>query len=207
MFIHPHLSTVTYLTNIGAPTMILPCLADCSSGAPEFRQMEGEAGYVSCPKIGKHLSFDGRLLHAAPSELVKPEVLVKLGQQNMEWVGHRRVTFLVNIWLNHRSIGVQPFPEALVGKLSGNKCWNSDAFSRTEQCGLKNIAIRKEETTEIRWLLGASCDAEEHIQVQVPLNDIQRELSNGGTLCLQWKQGTLEGIRHIIIYKTVGGPR
>merc|ERR1719410_2135300 len=31
---------------------------------------------------------------------------------------HRRVTFLVNIWLNHRPLNCNPFPETMVGNLS-----------------------------------------------------------------------------------------
>jgi len=38
----------------------------------------------------------------------------------------RRVTFLVNVWLNHRPIGVMPFPDGMVGKLRGSDLFGDD---------------------------------------------------------------------------------
>ena len=99
MYIHPHLSTVTYLTDLGAPTMVISKRVDTMTGkyAQEYNRenmpiAHGEChtvnptsdfstsssvdssiteGFVSWPKRGKHLSFDGRFLHAAPSDLME----------------------------------------------------------------------------------------------------------------------------------------
>ena len=76
LYIHPHISTVTYLTDLGAPTMVLSKRVDPMSGAyVTDTDDDGSAsaidGFVSFPKQGKHLSFDGRYLHAAPSDLLK----------------------------------------------------------------------------------------------------------------------------------------
>jgi len=38
----------------------------------------------------------------------------------------RRVTFLVNVWLNHRPIGVMPFPDGMVGRLRGSDLFGDD---------------------------------------------------------------------------------
>lgn len=84
--IHPHLSTVTYLTDWGTPTLVV-----------DRRRLETtrfltpcgaiQEGLLSFPSSGKHIVFDGQLLHG-----------------NIPDVGElgERVTFLVNIWLNHR---------------------------------------------------------------------------------------------------------
>jgi hypothetical protein len=53
----PTLSTVTYLTENSYPTLVFPHRHD----EPEDEQMESLL--VSHPRRGKHLAFDGRLLH------------------------------------------------------------------------------------------------------------------------------------------------
>ncbi len=120
MYIHPHLSTVTYLTDLGAPTMVLSKRVDPMTGAyvsdvDDDGSVSNVNGLVSFPKQGKHLSFDGRYLHAAPSDLLsdglfeeqckfdKPDDMDKKEMKVLER-RHRRVSFLVNIWLNYNNI-------------------------------------------------------------------------------------------------------
>lgn len=217
LFVHPHISTVTYLTDkVGAPTMILPCLADCTSGAPEFRCIDNSY-FVSCPKVGKHISFDGRFLHAAPSQLLSSPACQEEGKQQQNTYGtssgtepYTRVTFLVNIWLNHRPIGVQSFPCSLLPRLSTIS--NSSLFRLLDDgdggvfhnCiaeNMKHVDISKQEDdrAEITWLLGANSDAEERIKVHVPLLAIQRELDSGGTLHIQWEDCQIKGIQHVLV--------
>lgn len=209
LFVHPHLSTVTYLTDrVGAPTMILPCLADCTTGAPEFRCID-HSYFVSCPKVGKHISFDGRFLHAAPSQLVLTsaslEDMLLNGTSASGGSPSSRITFLVNIWLNHRPLGVQTFPGSLLQRISTTSnsplgaSLESNLFQNCTQEKITHSDVTKEPVkAEITWLLGATDDAEEQIKVQVPLGAIQREVNYGGTLCVQWKAGIFEGIKHVL---------
>jgi hypothetical protein len=99
--VHPQLSTVTYLTPFGAPTVVLPVRR--SSAGVLDRLCNGNV-VVSHPVPGKHLAFDGRYLHGVP------EVL-RRAAPGAAAIG-RRVTFLVNVWLNHRPFAVQRFPFA-----------------------------------------------------------------------------------------------
>jgi hypothetical protein len=72
--IYPHLATVTYLTDSGGPTIILNRAGslysddDHSGGVGEM--------IISKPTLGKHVKFDGRLLHAAPSNLIQQQDLI-----------------------------------------------------------------------------------------------------------------------------------
>jgi hypothetical protein len=151
--IHPHLATVTYLTECGGPTIILNRV-----GTPDTTEdLSGLADnmIVSKPVFGKHIKFDGRLLHAAPSDLLEEvddedvdedeendsvsgssagseeesdHVKIDSGDEISESgsvenngsesdetssgeVYPKRVTFLVNIWLNHIPIQSKAFPE------------------------------------------------------------------------------------------------
>eukprot|EP00911_Craspedida_sp_UC1_P001364 UC1_evm1s1029 len=58
------------------------------------------------PAMGRHMVFDGRLLHGASSQL-----------QRHEAHGGVRRTFLVNIWLNYRPQGPEPFPDEYINEL------------------------------------------------------------------------------------------
>jgi hypothetical protein len=88
---HPYLATVTYLEAGGraAPTVMIDgCYKawTLASGEALVR-----AVHLSTPLLGKHICFDGRLLHAAPSDL-SGCFAKKSGRKGA------RVTLLVNIW-------------------------------------------------------------------------------------------------------------
>jgi hypothetical protein len=122
--LYPHLATVTYLTNRGGPTVILSKVGmqssdDCHSGpANEI--------VLSKPVIGKHIKFDGRLLHAAPSNLISKDLSERselpkgiISRDNHQIPEKfKRVTFLVNIWLNRIPQQAVSFPQCSVGKFA-----------------------------------------------------------------------------------------
>ena len=53
------------------------------------------------PERGKHVAFDGRLLHGCVRELMRAGPVDETSC----------VTLHVNIWLNHIPVGVEPFPK------------------------------------------------------------------------------------------------
>ena len=153
MHIHPHISTVTYLTALGGPTFVLSKRVDPMTGRYYVRDEADDnnvkdddgkvssttvEGYVSWPRRGKHLSFDGRMLHGAPSNLMEEGLF----EQQINDINYtesdnndarkilirrqRRVTFLVNIWLNYRPYGVNPFPDGMVTNLSNCDLFGDD---------------------------------------------------------------------------------
>jgi hypothetical protein len=97
--VHPHLSTVTYLTSCGAPTVLLDKTAGVQYDDTSVLYGGIDTAFVSQPRLGKHLVFDGRWLHGAPSALA-----------NQVDVGARRITFLANIWLNYHPSEVERLP-------------------------------------------------------------------------------------------------
>mmetsp|Transcript_26803 Transcript_26803/g.55137 ORF Transcript_26803/g.55137 Transcript_26803/m.55137 type:complete len:489 (+) Transcript_26803:45-1511(+) len=137
MMVHPRVATVTYLSDTGVPTLILdkksPPMSD-----PERKSLNGDIskGWLSHPSFGKHVAFDGRLLHGAPGEYF-PAVVKKHdgseepkakkmkvdqvrngnGDDNMA-LGGKRITFLVNVWLNHCPIDAEILDEEIVEKLT-----------------------------------------------------------------------------------------
>ena len=227
LHVHPHLSTVTYLTDLGAPTMVLNCRVNNVTGewiVPGSDSDEHVEGFVSWPKQGKHLSFDGRFLHAAPPDLMEDnmfeeqcKILITDGdssdvnmlnrQQKLLERRHRRVTFLVNIWLNYRPFNVNPFPDTMIDKLTKtDESRYKDLFSVSDEeesarCvtihnnTVKDVEQESEsndvQTKGFTWPMG-DCDSNEEIQVQMPLLTIQREASRSGNVRIRWET---EGVR------------
>jgi len=121
VLVHPHLATVTYLTAQGGPTIITDRVSPISSEEP----LEGDIStmLVSRPYPGKHISFDGRLLHGAPSEA---NVWQKGADRRGAGGNRERVTFLVNVWLNHTPLSAAPLPKAALSRM---KAGDSSAVS------------------------------------------------------------------------------
>jgi hypothetical protein len=103
----PWRATVTYLGSRGAPTVVLPVAADAHGRAVRA----GADAYISYPVAGKHLCFDGRLLHGALHEL---SASYGAGQQQQEYV---RTSILVNLWTGHAP-DAERLPLALASELS-----------------------------------------------------------------------------------------
>ena len=96
--VHPAVSTVTYITGMGAPTVVIP-LGRRDDGC-------ARSCFISYPTRGKHIVFDGRWLHGAPRSLARtapPDYL--------------RISFLVNIWCGWKPIGVDPLPNRVISEL------------------------------------------------------------------------------------------
>ncbi|KAL1519695.1 hypothetical protein AB1Y20_023205 [Prymnesium parvum] len=129
ILLHPHLATVTYLTDVGGPTLVLdrvsplmqdetPCgpisRATASFPKESITRPDLQPAYFPWAIVGRHLSFDGRLLHGAPSELMQPAGKAAAGSA-------RRVTFLVNVWLNHKPWGSDALEQDLATKIQASQ--------------------------------------------------------------------------------------
>jgi hypothetical protein len=238
-YVHPHLSTVTYLTDFGAPTLafnirihsltgewIMPnCRSDKMDSGFEQSKVKG---FLSWPKFGKHLSFDGRYLHAAPADLMEKGAFQKQCQipehqpQNKatEETGdatttdktklqrrHRRVTFLVNVWLNYKPFGVKPFPDTMINKLSGNKEKQHKLTMKFDNdnnpnSAIQNVVVDRGKGVNITyqaecslekffWPLG-DCDSGESMEADIPLALARAASEKGGSLQLLWERSKSE---------------
>ena len=111
LFVQPQIACVTYLSECGAPTCVVPVTPQpfvssggASGGAPVSSDVPV---FLSHPRPGKTMRFDGRYLHGAPASR-------RVDRQAVS----TRYTFLCNIWLNHRPICSRPCPQAIVDKMS-----------------------------------------------------------------------------------------
>ena len=138
----PVLSTVTYLTaapEIAAPTVIFD---------HTYTQGEDEvmsSMMVSRPRIGKHICFDGRLLHGAPyhpSLLSSPQSKTndEPDQKGSDEASPKepffRVTFLVNIWKDRRPASVHVLDDEIREQII-----SLPQPEHSEQVSLETIAL------------------------------------------------------------------
>jgi hypothetical protein len=129
--LHPHVGTVTYVgaSVEGAPTLVArvggPVAFGESVAARAETDEDGACAYASYPFPGKHIAFDGRWIHGAPANLARGRGLDDVDDDANEendddetQTRAPRVTFLVNVWLNHAPGGAAPFPEDAVARTS-----------------------------------------------------------------------------------------
>mmetsp|Transcript_7759 Transcript_7759/g.17518 ORF Transcript_7759/g.17518 Transcript_7759/m.17518 type:complete len:431 (-) Transcript_7759:52-1344(-) len=127
--LHPRVATITYFSDTGVPTLIL----DKRSPPPpdeEKKSLNGSINkaWLSHPCFGKHVAFDGRYLHGAPGEYF-PSVSKKsidtsepkakrLKVEVLNPPSATRITFMVNIWLNHCPLESGPLDDDVLEKLT-----------------------------------------------------------------------------------------
>ena len=229
-YIHPYLSTVTYLTDFGSPTVAVNCRVNNLTGRYIVPGQDGTAneeddhvkGYVCWPKTGKHMSFDGRYLHAALPNFMEPGEFEKQityqesddndpKQNKILKRRHRRVTFLVNIWLNYQPFDTRPFPETMIDKLSGSLSSRPDdpihhlTFLMPPQPGRNNSngddAViltgdygTSEDTQKMVWPMG-DCSSPERLEALIPLKQIRSQATCGGQIGIEWALKTQTSFR------------
>jgi hypothetical protein len=99
--------------------------------------------WISHPKVGKHIAFDGRLLHGAPATFfpaadaacdekeVKPPAAKRAKRsnneneqaENLHHEKNQRITFLVNIWINHCPLEAEPLEDEICEQLETPWDW------------------------------------------------------------------------------------
>lgn len=109
----PKLSTVTYLTDSAnaPPTLVFSRRYD--QGVDDDFYNAIPEMLVCRPCTGKHLVFDGRLLHGAPTHFALRPKGPSLFEDTKCQEQQVRVTFLVNIWLSHKPAGIEVLPSQI----------------------------------------------------------------------------------------------
>lgn len=129
LFLHPRVATVTYLSDFGAPTVVFDRKSP-SMDDREMKQLEGDISkcWVSHPVIGKHLCFDGRLLHGAPCTFFPSIEHEEDREAKRIKLSRRRVTLLVNVWINHCPLDAEPLEDDICEKLASASKEGSQLF-------------------------------------------------------------------------------
>lgn len=134
--IHPHLATVTYLSDVGSSTAILNYRGKLYPD-DSFPSEITDTLILSKPVAKKHISFDGSLLHGT---LDGDHCKIHAKTKHL-----KRITFLVNIWINHKPIETSRCPVSLVRCLNIHCGDSKFDISETflEETVLKIVEIEK----------------------------------------------------------------
>lgn len=166
----PTLSTVTYLTassSNAAPTLVFDHTYD--QGEEEII----DTMLCSRPSLGKHLVFDGTLLHGAPAN---PLLKANIEESNNE-VGDSpssiRVTFLVNVWKDRKPSSVHTLESSIRQKLL--------VLDDSLVCLEKNLVIERQVVTKI--LLEKEEDIPEPLRQRIELPFVTKGITWEEQLC------------------------
>lgn len=182
---YPHLGTVTYLTSLGGPTIVLDHVGSPNTNISSCIDNVSNV-WLSEPREFKHFIFDGRFLHGASDSIFEGD---EVSRENENDSSRRRVTFLVNIWLNHIPIESKPLPSSVVRKLQlplnllNARLLDDDKLLRgIKAIDMKNISIDR----HVQW--NFMCGNGKHV-LRIPLpssKDLRTELSESDTLVIEY---------------------
>lgn len=116
--VHPLVATITYLTASGPPTIVLSHRTGVEYGTERFGAID--EAVVCYPLPGKHVAFDGRLLHGVPSDLAVDDHVADVPEffaAKRDGPAGRRLTLLANVWLDYVPLNVQALPAAAIAEL------------------------------------------------------------------------------------------
>ena len=190
--LHPHLSTVTYLSDGGGPTAVIEQRRPEEGGV---RLKDRRGMLLSCPAVGKHFVFDGRFLHGVPS-LPATESDAAGGATAASEEGGLRVTFLVNIWLGYTPAGLRryPVPEMAHSAAAGaTGKWTAAEFSAGSaavvvEATATDTRHRSDQSYPVMWVDGK-------VDVEMRLPAIPMGLGGEGpTLAMRNQSGAAENV-------------
>mmetsp|Transcript_18463 Transcript_18463/g.30772 ORF Transcript_18463/g.30772 Transcript_18463/m.30772 type:complete len:386 (+) Transcript_18463:134-1291(+) len=167
---HPLLGTVTYLSEVGGATVILdmPGRNYPTSGSDGAVNCPLQSCVLSRPAVGKHITFDGLHLHGAPADLYEEETTSSSSEDDEdedesdeEGDSKRpsRVTFLVNIWLNHVPTQAVPLDDDLAAVMGTPRTGSDGAacpviFSQDPPSAVQTMVLSaQDDLHSARWAL------------------------------------------------------
>mmetsp|Transcript_24653 Transcript_24653/g.37461 ORF Transcript_24653/g.37461 Transcript_24653/m.37461 type:complete len:326 (+) Transcript_24653:239-1216(+) len=134
---HPALATATYLSNEGAPLVVFETYSAEDTDAEEQKDHSEETGkrrnenipsnppraWIVFPSQGRHVVFSGGLLHGVASEVMVTDQAIKSTGTG------GRLSFLVNVWVDHKPKEVQQLTNEMIEMFTSNV---EGAFQLTE---------------------------------------------------------------------------
>jgi len=183
--IHPHLGTVTYLTDIGAPTFVVELRASTISGQDSCGAGFAEKAIVSFPREGNHLCFDGRFLHCAPADLLPLEEDAGRSEEPRKRKNKsKRISFLVNVWLNYIPSHAERFPSERLNQLKTPS--GSVTVTPVQDMSIERVSCRTEDSELRLGFVEASRRME--LKAHVP----KLVLKDSQSILLSFQEGACE---------------
>lgn len=215
--VHPLYGTVTYLSSKGAPTVVFNKIGSNQADEDILGKINEMA--ISSTQIGNHLRFNGNLLHAAPANFLHDEEedeeddseddedesedevddLERL-EKLFSKLPNRRISFLVNIWINHIPSQSQRYspPQISSGSqlpsLSNDNCYQFLHFENKIHSNIPSSAFELQMISKESIERNIELEFNNHdlvYRLNIPLPSIEilkTELENKKLLFLKYPQ-------------------
>lgn len=153
--------------------------------------------YLQISRCALGMGACERFLHAAPSDLMKAgefeeqcaySVTGDVDDRTKKTLArnHRRVTFLVNVWLNYKPFNVSPFPNTMIDKQSdvnlfGGTSLFPDCKKRSHgDDGTRHICANDISTVNVVVREGKALLLSDVTRQQVPSPSLEGNCDDGG---------------------------
>lgn len=201
--ITPWVATVTYLSEVGAPTFTLPRSCPERVGEPLDDGTPVRRGFLSFPKPGKHMSFPGSWLHGAPT-LGLPEPPCGSADPKLRRRRQKRVSLLVNVWLGRKPLLAAPLPEALLSRLS--PCLAKPPFELGQPTPALTLSTQDPKLggegaakREFSWTVAQEGDCDCELVVTLPIEQLAAAVQRAPGLSIE----LAFGFNEVLIVETV----
>jgi hypothetical protein len=187
---YPDIATVTYLSGNGGNTIIADLAGDLEITEELIGTTDSFSRFAVSRLIPrKHIAFSGHLLHGAPSNMYEvEEVDDKISEDEYSEEGMHRVTFLVNIWINHKPKQILQVSNKLMKKLS-DKTDISMAFLE----GVPSVLTMSPHSIEVsRKYTGKVIQNEKSYQLTIHLpveEELAAKLSDNDSVIIECSEG------------------
>lgn len=207
---YPLFGTVTYLSNCGAPTMVIDKVGTSTSEEPISTDITKKF-IIRRPEIGSHICFDGHLLHGSLMEIIKEDNEEDTdeieagdeedGEESIEElinnIKEKRITFLVNIWIDHIPSQAMTCPDEISSQFECN-------VENLEE-EIKNLEMKYSEPPSPIIISTEDCvrSVDHHFKsnnnqcfITIPITSIPRVTQdfdkNGGYICYEYNNNEEE---------------
>lgn len=214
--IYPNLGTVTYLSDLGGPTLVFNKTGTADSSVPIVGLADSFT--ASKPIMCKHITFNGALLHAAPSDLTEVDDAEsdaesedsedsEESEESDDADAVNRVTFLVNIWINHIPSQSKRFPAKQLSKFQKfNKAIKMRFDHPPPPAASTNVALCAATCTRTKKWKFTNSDINYEVHVPLPEVEATKALLEAHDMIdftYSTHVGTEKGIAVEIIYSEV----
>ena len=174
--IYPKFATVTYLSELGGPTIICDKIGTQNKTEDPAGQIHQAA--ISKTLFGKHIKFDGRLFHGAPASIFEQSHQSDDDSSDNSDddscdgscdPSMQRITFLVNIWLDHLPIQSARLPSSEVAAMTKFASDKKQTLVFNEEGPSRTCLVDVASTTNTKELRLHFCNGEEKYAFKLPI--------------------------------------
>ena len=141
--ISPALGTITHLSERpGLPASAVFLKSVHTPDADPIKQC-----LVAQPRLGKHVCFNGALLHGTSELLACSQKVGPAPSLDVDPLLGLSYTLHVNVWVHHRPVGIEPLPQPVLDELRGEPEGNQLGLQQLRLAPVHSTAVSEVQIT------------------------------------------------------------